>query len=69
MIKTMISWADVGEVQTPCWMTYRNMRFEIQQNHIDAWREDPDGLWTLVRTGPPDEPPRWALGTFYPTEY
>ncbi len=68
MIKVMVNWADVGEVQTPCWRTFQNMRFEVQQRHIDAWREDPDGIWALVRVSPPDAPPLWALETFYSTE-
>jgi hypothetical protein len=68
MIKTMISWADVNEVQIPCWVTFRTMRFEIRQDHIDAWRDYPDGLWALVQAAPPDAPPRWTLGAFYPTE-
>jgi hypothetical protein len=69
MIKAMVSWADVAEVQSPCWTTFQNMRFEVQQRHIDAWRDDPDGVWALVRVSPPHAPPLWALGTFFPTEY
>ena len=68
MIKAMVGWADVGEVQAPCWRTFQNMRFEVQQRHINAWRDDPDGVWALVRTSHPDAPPLWALETFYSTE-
>ena len=69
MIKAMISWADVHEVQVPCWVTFQNLRFQVEQKHIDAWKDDPDGLWAVVRTNPPGSPALWGLGAFYPTDY
>jgi hypothetical protein len=47
----MISWADVHEIQVPCWRTFQNLRFEVEQKPIDAWKDDPDEVWAVVRTG------------------
>jgi hypothetical protein len=43
-----ITWDDVGRIETPGWVTVRGRDFEVKQEHIDAWKQDPDGAWTLV---------------------
>ena len=59
-----ITWDDVGRIDTPRWVRVWGRIFEVKQEHIDAWREDPDGAWTLVRIGNDDEDAQWVLDTF-----
>ena len=61
-----ITWDDVGQIETPGWVSVRGRVFEVKQEHIDAWKEDPDGAWTLVQIGT-DEDRQWVLDTFDPS--
>ena len=62
-----ITWDDVGRTETPGWVTVRGRIFEVKQEHIAAWKEGPDGAWTLVRIGNDDEDAQWVLDAFDPS--
>ena len=62
-----ITWDDVGRIETPGWVAVRGRIFEVKQEHIDAWKEDPDGAWTLIQIGDGDEGTTWILDTFDPS--
>ena len=62
----LIWWDDVGRIETPGWVTVRGRDFEVKQEHINAWNEDPHGAWTLVGIDT-DEGTRWVLSIFDPS--
>ena len=62
-----ITWDDVGRIETPAWVTVRGRIFEVRQEHIDAWKEHPDGAWILARIGNDDEDAQWVLDSFDPS--
>ena len=43
-----IKWSDVRNTKTPGWFSVDRVTIHIEQNHSDAWPEDPDGFWTVV---------------------
>lgn len=44
-----ITWDNVDRTETPRWVTVEGKRFEVKQLHIDAWKHDPDGAWSLTQ--------------------
>jgi hypothetical protein len=61
-----ITWDDVDRREEPGWVTVRGRSFEVNQEHIDAWIDDPGGAWTLVGIDD-DGNTKWALRTFDPS--
>ena len=61
-----ITWDDVDRIEEPSWVAVRGRTFEVQQEHIDAWMEDPGGAWTLVGIDT-EEGTLWVLGDFDPS--
>ena len=61
-----ITWDDVGRIETPGRVSVEGKSFQVEQVHIDVWKDNPGGAWTLreVRT---DDSTRWALSSFYQT--
>lgn len=61
-----ITWDDTDRIEMPGRVTVRGRSFEVQQEHIDAWIDDPGGAWTLVGIDT-DEGTTWVLRTFDPS--
>jgi hypothetical protein len=61
-----ITWDDVDRIDEPGWVTVRGRTFEVKQEHIEAWMDDPDGAWTLVGIDT-EEGTRWVLSDFDPS--
>ena len=61
-----ITWDDVGRMETPGRVTVANRSFQVEQTHIDVWKDHPRGAWTLREVWT-DETTRWVLGSFYQT--
>jgi hypothetical protein len=61
----IVTWADVGRTETPCWVTLEGKRVRIEQRHIDAWKEDPSGVWTLQEFSCCNSTTQWVLRRFY----
>ena len=64
--KTYITWDDVGRIETPGWVTVEGKSFQVEQVHIDVWRDKPSGAWTLKEVHT-DDSTRWVLSSFYQT--
>ena len=61
-----ITWDDVDRIDEPGGVTVRGRTFEVKQEHIEAWMDDPDGAWTLVGIDT-EEGTRWVLSDFDPS--
>ncbi len=61
-----ITWDELDRIETPGPATFEGRSFQLKQIHIDAWKEDPNGVWTLERfTTLPGED--WSLVSFHPS--
>jgi hypothetical protein len=59
-----ITWDDVGRTEIPGRVTVGGRSFQVEQVHIDVWKDHPTGAWSLteIRT---DEVTQWVLSSFY----
>ena len=55
---------DVGRIGVPGGVTVEDRSFQVEQVHIDVWKDNPTGAWSLteIRT---DEVIQWVLSSFY----
>ena len=60
-----IKWSDVRNTKTPGWFSVDGVTIHIEQNHIDAWLKDPDGIWTVVTSQGISGPATVSLSEFH----
>jgi len=60
-----ITWDDVDRIEAPGRVTVKGRSFQVEQAHIDVWKDHPRGAWSLreVRTNGS----QWVLSSFYQT--
>jgi len=63
---TYITWDDVDRIEAPGWVTVGGMSFQVEQAHIDVWKDQPRGAWSL-REVRADGATEWVLSSFYQT--
>ena len=62
-----ITWDELDRIETPGLASFEGRTFQVRQTHIDAWKDDPEGVWTLVRFGTLQRS-HWVLGSFHPSK-
>ena len=65
----MISWDDVDCTETMGKHFVERLGAEvfIREHEIENWKEDPKGLHKAIKITSLNGPPRYSLGSFYPS--
>jgi len=61
-----ITWDDVDRIEVPSRRTVEGRSFQVEQAHIDVWKDHPRGAWSL-REVRADGSTQWVLSSFYQT--
>ena len=60
-----VKWSDVRHTKAPGWFSVDGVTIQIEQMHINAWLEDPDGIWTVATSPGSLMPATTTLREFY----
>jgi hypothetical protein len=67
MSQVEVTWDDVGRREAPGIALVRGMQFRVEQKHIDAWLDDPDGTWTVKELTASGQT-HWILNSFHESD-
>ena len=60
-----VTWADLFYVTVPGEVAFQGRHLFLLEEHIDRWREDPAGRYSLIIST--DDVSEMRLGRFYPS--
>ena len=60
-----VKWSDVRHTKTPGWFSVDGVTIHVEQVHIDAWLEYPDGFWTVSTAAGMSGPATASLSPFH----